>query len=539
MGEYIIKQVNIMNKPDDMDQVWASNGSTLDPGAVQYEGGWPFIGPDPNTGVVGPLPPDSEVMNFIQNKITQFCAHINQSGIAVWDSTTEYIDYSWARSPVDGQVYVSLIASNTGNEPSVSSSDWVIFKPEGQEIGDVLQSYESESVMNGRGYLQLLGQAVSRSVYADLFALLGTQYGPGDGSTTFNLPNLAEQSVIFSLVRNDLTAANNPFVTITPNGQMYTMGMYQFCKYNTWVGTNLDSYPRRYDTITSGAGTILERPLNDIYFEFDEVELGVSFTTDSKINLADNSVVFNTERGFGATFDPTSNTWTVFTSDAPTISMLGTDRQTTIFTSGTDAITRCSLGISNTDIGLNLTAYTNNGLNVINTSYPENNLNNCGFTGSQFKTLNTQFGDGYTPVSIHDHMNNETYLFISYTDPQSTGLTAPRPGFIKFSGGQTNTFILSSCAQSNDLLGYLPGYVITDGADIYLQLVKNESSDSIITKIANNQLNYVTTFPPGYYLAGLYEGNFYAFTVSANPGVNTYSLSLYKSSATSKWIKAL
>lgn len=34
------------------------------------------------------------------------------------------------------------------------------------------------------------GSAVSRSAYADLFAVIGTKYGEGDGSTTFNLPNL-------------------------------------------------------------------------------------------------------------------------------------------------------------------------------------------------------------------------------------------------------------------------------------------------------------------------------------------------------------
>ena len=33
------------------------------------------------------------------------------------------------------------------------------------------------------------GQAVSRTVYPNLFAALGTKYGVGDGSTTFNLPN--------------------------------------------------------------------------------------------------------------------------------------------------------------------------------------------------------------------------------------------------------------------------------------------------------------------------------------------------------------
>ena len=39
------------------------------------------------------------------------------------------------------------------------------------------------------GYLLCAGAAVSRSTYATLFALIGTTFGVGDGSTTFNLPN--------------------------------------------------------------------------------------------------------------------------------------------------------------------------------------------------------------------------------------------------------------------------------------------------------------------------------------------------------------
>lgn len=34
------------------------------------------------------------------------------------------------------------------------------------------------------------GAAVSRTTYADLFAVIGTTFGTGDGSTTFNLPDL-------------------------------------------------------------------------------------------------------------------------------------------------------------------------------------------------------------------------------------------------------------------------------------------------------------------------------------------------------------
>ena len=40
------------------------------------------------------------------------------------------------------------------------------------------------------GYLIANGQAVSRSTYAALFAAISTTYGPGNGSTTFNVPDL-------------------------------------------------------------------------------------------------------------------------------------------------------------------------------------------------------------------------------------------------------------------------------------------------------------------------------------------------------------
>lgn len=40
------------------------------------------------------------------------------------------------------------------------------------------------------GYLEADGSAVSRSTFADLFTKIGTTYGVGDGSTTFNLPDI-------------------------------------------------------------------------------------------------------------------------------------------------------------------------------------------------------------------------------------------------------------------------------------------------------------------------------------------------------------
>lgn len=39
------------------------------------------------------------------------------------------------------------------------------------------------------GFLLCDGSAISRAQYPELFAAIGTNYGAGDGSTTFNIPN--------------------------------------------------------------------------------------------------------------------------------------------------------------------------------------------------------------------------------------------------------------------------------------------------------------------------------------------------------------
>jgi microcystin-dependent protein len=46
-----------------------------------------------------------------------------------------------------------------------------------------------------QGWFQCDGAAISRTSYVELFAAIGTVYGTGDGSTTFNLPDLRGQFV--------------------------------------------------------------------------------------------------------------------------------------------------------------------------------------------------------------------------------------------------------------------------------------------------------------------------------------------------------
>lgn len=43
------------------------------------------------------------------------------------------------------------------------------------------------------GWLPCNGQAINRITYADLFAAIGVSFGSGDGSTTFNVPDLRDR----------------------------------------------------------------------------------------------------------------------------------------------------------------------------------------------------------------------------------------------------------------------------------------------------------------------------------------------------------
>lgn len=56
------------------------------------------------------------------------------------------------------------------------------------------------------GWLACDGSAVSRTTYANLFAVIGTTFGAGDGSTTFNVPDLRGRGPIGSGTGTGLTA---------------------------------------------------------------------------------------------------------------------------------------------------------------------------------------------------------------------------------------------------------------------------------------------------------------------------------------------
>ncbi len=66
-----------------------------------------------------------------------------------------------------------------------NGASWEIFQT--NDVGSVIAYARNTAPI---GYLKCNGAAVSRTTYARLFAIIGTTFGAGNGSTTFNLPDL-------------------------------------------------------------------------------------------------------------------------------------------------------------------------------------------------------------------------------------------------------------------------------------------------------------------------------------------------------------
>jgi len=74
-----------------------------------------------------------------------------------------------------------------GNILVSNGTSWVSSAPGGSPAGSITM-YGGSSAPSG--WFLANGSAVSRVTYSSLFAVIGTTYGAGDGSTTFNLPDL-------------------------------------------------------------------------------------------------------------------------------------------------------------------------------------------------------------------------------------------------------------------------------------------------------------------------------------------------------------
>lgn len=87
----------------------------------------------------------------------------------------------------------SFVAPGTsGNLLTSNGTTWASTAAPTTFLSGMLMPYAAATAPSG--WLLCFGQAISRSTYADLFAVVSTTYGIGDGSTTFNVPDFRGRS---------------------------------------------------------------------------------------------------------------------------------------------------------------------------------------------------------------------------------------------------------------------------------------------------------------------------------------------------------
>lgn len=170
----------------------------------------------------------TEVNTASANAVAANQAVIAATNITKWVSGTTYANGAVVWSPINGLAYRRITASGSGTtDPSLDTTNYKQVNGTGDvstsgnqtiagnktftgstslqtvTVGSITGTGAEQSGMIAHfamttapaGWLKANGAAVSRTTYSSLFSAIGTVFGSGDGSTTFNLPDLRGEFV--------------------------------------------------------------------------------------------------------------------------------------------------------------------------------------------------------------------------------------------------------------------------------------------------------------------------------------------------------
>lgn len=152
---------------------------------------------------------------------------------------------------VTGAATVSTTLDITGNTTLKTSNGGLNVMPAG-----CVMWYAGTSVPTG--WLECAGAAVSRTTYSSLFTAIGTTYGTGDGTTTFNLPTSARVTLVGRGGTGTATLANT--VGSTGGAETHTLTTTEMPAHthgsSAGASSSVKSYTAGGSADAAGAGSV-------------------------------------------------------------------------------------------------------------------------------------------------------------------------------------------------------------------------------------------------------------------------------------------
>lgn len=144
-------------------------------------------------------------------------------------STVKQFGFQSESSNGRNEVFVTAPnPANNSNRAEVATTAWVnskISSVSGISIGTLI-AFAGDTPPTG--YLKCDGAAISRTTYAKLFRIIGTKYGSGNGSSTFNLPNFINRTFWGGSSSGAVLNAGLPNITgwLAPNSNISSSGSF-------------------------------------------------------------------------------------------------------------------------------------------------------------------------------------------------------------------------------------------------------------------------------------------------------------------------
>jgi hypothetical protein len=207
----------------------------------------------------GGVAPSREDFNGAFNLLSGIAFMAQKGFVFNFDNLQDYYVGCVVRD-TDEQKYECIVDAPAGTgAPHETPANWKKFGGSNIPVGAIIQYAVNGSLPED--FLECDGGAVSRTLYATLFEAIGTTYGSGDGSTTFNLPNYTDGTF-----PEGSTTAGTSHTAGLPNitGSTSNANILLWGDLNSWGATGALANSRTYSKI-SGGGT--EATRGDIVFD--------------------------------------------------------------------------------------------------------------------------------------------------------------------------------------------------------------------------------------------------------------------------------